>query len=91
MSKKKRTRPRVIKTLGDLLNGDVVIVETKTGDVEILRSFAIGNEIFVRVRDSDAKDFLKFHPSYPVKEIVRLLPTTARPDDRESDPLLSRM
>jgi hypothetical protein len=91
MKKKKRTRPRVIKTLGDLLNGDVVVVETKTGDIEIRKSFVIGNEIFARVHDSDATDFVKFPPTYPVKRIVTLMPATARPDDRESDPLLSRM
>jgi hypothetical protein len=89
--KRKIIRPAIIRTLGDLLNGDVAIIATKTGDIEIRKSFVIGDDIFVRVHDSGAKDFLKFPPTYPVKGVVTLMPATTRPDDKESDPLLSRM
>jgi len=92
MKRGKRQRPRVIETLGDLLNGDIVSIHTKHGEIVVQRSFGIGDDVFLRIRDSDAKDFIKFPQEYPIKEVIRLQPTAlaASASGAESDPLLSR-
>ena len=89
--KERRHRPRVIKTLGDLLNGDIVSIHTKHGEIVVQRSFEIGDDVFLRIRDSDAKDFIKFPPGYPIKEVVRLMPATTATATGDGDPLLSRI
>lgn len=90
MKRDKRQRPRVIETLGDLLNGDIVSIHTKHGEIVVQRSFGIGGDVFLRICDSDAKDFIKFPPEYPIKEVVRLQPVPSVASGAESDPLLSQ-
>ncbi len=90
MPKRKRKRPSKVETLADLFGGDIVILETFDGDVEVRVGFFIGSTCFVRTHDENASDLESYPENHPVKEVVRLMPTSisARKTRDTEDPLL---
>lgn len=62
------------RTLGDLVGGDCCKIKTGTGPVEVQIGFRIGDEIFVRVRESRAMELIKFPGDLEFIETTYLQP-----------------